>query len=116
MGKNKIWLKKGDPRDEGGHVNSFTTSIALCLKSMSVWKDKIVDSGCEPMHWNDPNLNFADYLSRLSCHCRILPGVYRAPSLICSIPPKIDFQWQTLDRKSRPSAYTGEPEVKLLFQ
>ena len=24
-------------------------------------RDEIVDSGCKPVNWDDPNLNFADY-------------------------------------------------------
>ena len=56
-----IWLKYGDPRDSGGHADSFTTAIALYLRSESVRKDKIVNSGCKPVNWNDTNLNFADY-------------------------------------------------------
>jgi creatinine amidohydrolase len=56
-----IWVKYGDPRDPGGHADSFATSIALYLRPDHVRQDKIVDSGCKPINWNDPNLNFAHY-------------------------------------------------------
>lgn len=56
-----IWVRHGDPRDAGGHADSFTTAIALHLKPKSVREDKIVDSGCKPVNWEDPELNFADY-------------------------------------------------------
>lgn len=56
-----IWVKYGDPRDSGGHADSFATSIALHLRADSVRQDKIADSGCKPVDWGDPNLNFADY-------------------------------------------------------
>ena len=58
---HEIWVKYGDPRDMGGHADSFTTAMALHLKPESVREDKIVDSGCKPVNWDDPNLNFADY-------------------------------------------------------
>ena len=56
-----IWHKHGDPRDTGGHADSFATAIALHLRPESVRKGKIVDSGCRPVNWDDPDLNFADY-------------------------------------------------------
>ncbi len=56
-----IWVKYGDQRDFGGHADSFTTSIALHLRPDRVHQDKIVDSGCRPVDWDDPDLNFADY-------------------------------------------------------
>jgi creatinine amidohydrolase len=56
-----LWIKLGDPRDPGGHADSFTTSIALYLRPDHVRSEKIVDSGCKPVHWQDPDLNFADY-------------------------------------------------------
>lgn len=56
-----IWLKLGDRRDPGGHADSFTTSIALHLKPEWVRPERIVDSGCKPVDWSDPNLKFADY-------------------------------------------------------
>lgn len=56
-----IWVKYGDSRDTGGHADSFATSIALYLRPDHVRKDKIVDSGCKPVDWSAPNLNFADY-------------------------------------------------------
>jgi len=56
-----IWVKHGDSRDPGGHADSFATSIALYLRPDHVRKDKIVDSGCRPVDWSDPDLNFADY-------------------------------------------------------
>ena len=56
-----IWVKHGDSRDAGGHADSFTTAIALHLRPESVRKDRIVDSGCKPVNWDDPALNFADY-------------------------------------------------------
>lgn len=56
-----IWVKHGDTRDAGGHADSFATSIALYLRPDRVRNDKITDSGCKPVDWDDPNLNFADY-------------------------------------------------------
>lgn len=56
-----IWVKYGDPRDAGGHADSFATSIALYLRPDRVRTDKITDSGCKPVNWDDPNLNFVDY-------------------------------------------------------
>lgn len=58
---HEIWVRHGDPRDAGGHADSFTAAIALYLRPESVRRDKIVDSRCKPVDWNDPNLNFADY-------------------------------------------------------
>ncbi|MHC4982146.1 MAG: creatininase family protein [Planctomycetota bacterium] len=56
-----IWMQYGDARDPGGHADSFATSIALYLRPDHVRRDMIVDSGCRPVDWADPNLNFADY-------------------------------------------------------
>jgi creatinine amidohydrolase len=56
-----IWVRYGDPRDSGGHADSFTTSVALHLRPDQVRRDRIADSGCRPVDWSDPNLNFADY-------------------------------------------------------
>lgn len=58
-----IWIEHGDPRDSGGHADSFTTSIALYLRPGCVREDRIVDPACKPVNWDDPNLNFADYSS-----------------------------------------------------
>jgi creatinine amidohydrolase len=56
-----IWVEYSDPRDPGGHADSFATSIALYLRPDHVRQDKIVDPMCKPVNWSDPNLNFANY-------------------------------------------------------
>jgi creatinine amidohydrolase len=58
-----IWLEHGDPRDSGGHADSFATSIALFRRPSCVRTDRIVDAASKPVDWDDPNLNFAKYSS-----------------------------------------------------
>ncbi len=56
-----VWCRTADPSIPGGHADSFVTSIALHLRPEAVRMDRIVDPGHEPVDWEDPDLDFADY-------------------------------------------------------
>ena len=58
-----IWCRIADPSVPGGHADSFTTSIMLHLRPEAVRKDKIVDPEHNPVDWEDPDLDFANYSS-----------------------------------------------------
>ena len=58
-----IWCRTSDPSIPGGHADSFTTSIMLHLRPEAVRKDKIVDPEHNPVDWEDPDLDFANYSS-----------------------------------------------------
>ena len=56
-----IWCRIADPSIPGGHADSFTTSITLHLRPEAVRKERIVDPEHEPVDWEDPDLDFANY-------------------------------------------------------
>lgn len=58
-----IWCRTSDPSIPGGHADSFTTSVMLHLRPEAVRKDRIVDPKHNPVDWEDPALDFADYSS-----------------------------------------------------
>ena len=55
-----IWRRMGDPRDPGGHTDSFTTSLALYRHPGRVHIDRIPGLSKEP-DWLDPDLDFSKY-------------------------------------------------------
>ena len=60
---HEIWCRIADPSVPGGHADSFTTSIALYLRPETVRRQKIVNPEHEPVDWEDPELDFANYSS-----------------------------------------------------
>jgi creatinine amidohydrolase len=58
-----VWCRIGDPSIPGGHADSFGTSIALHLRPESVRMERIPAPACEPVDWDDPELDFARYSS-----------------------------------------------------
>lgn len=58
---NDIWCRIADPSVPGGHADSFTTSIMLHLRPEAVRKGRIVDPEHNPVDWEDPELDFANY-------------------------------------------------------
>ena len=60
---NDIWCRIADPSVPGGHADSFTTSIMLHLRPEAVRKGRIVDPEHNPVDWEDPELDFANYSS-----------------------------------------------------
>lgn len=57
----EIWCGCADPSVEGGHADSFTTSIMLFLRYESVRQQLIRNPHIKPVNWDDPNLDFAQY-------------------------------------------------------
>jgi creatinine amidohydrolase len=51
------------PDVNGGHADSFSTSLAMYLRPQSVRTKQIPGPENKPVDWNDPNLNFARYSS-----------------------------------------------------
>ena len=60
---HKVWCRIADPSVPGGHADSFTTSVMLHLRPEAVRKELIVDPEHEPVDWEDPALDFAEYSS-----------------------------------------------------
>ncbi|MCY4529912.1 MAG: creatininase family protein [Chloroflexi bacterium] len=60
---HEVWRRIADLSVPGGHADSFTTSIMLHLRPEAVRKDRIVDPEHEPVDWEDPDLDFANYSS-----------------------------------------------------
>jgi creatinine amidohydrolase len=58
-----IWCRIGDPIVEGGHADSFTTSIMLYRWPESVRQERIFDPQSSEPAWEDPNLDFSRYSS-----------------------------------------------------
>ena len=58
-----IWCRVADPSVPGGHADSFATSIMLHMRPDEVRRDRMVNPQHEPVDWEDPNLDFADYSS-----------------------------------------------------
>ena len=56
-----IWMRTGDPKNPGGHADSFTTSIVMYHRPESVRTDKIVNPHSSEVDWQDPNLDFRKY-------------------------------------------------------
>jgi creatinine amidohydrolase len=56
-----IWMRIGDSAVPGGHADSFSTSIALCLRPEMVRQEKITDPHSKKIDWNDPDLDFSRY-------------------------------------------------------
>ncbi|MHB9032559.1 MAG: creatininase family protein [Anaerolineae bacterium] len=57
----EIWCRCADPAVEGGHADSFTTSISLFLRYESVRQKLIRDPHIKPVNWDDPQLDFTHY-------------------------------------------------------
>ena len=60
---HKVWRRVADPSIPGGHADSFSTSIALHLRSTAVRRDRIVNPRHGPVDWEDPDIDFAFYSS-----------------------------------------------------
>ncbi|WBW96427.1 creatininase family protein [Oceanirhabdus sp. W0125-5] len=57
----EVWCNCGDSSIEGGHSDSFTTSIGLYRHPEDIRVDKIVNPYSTEPEWNDPNLDFSKY-------------------------------------------------------
>jgi creatinine amidohydrolase len=60
---HEIWCRLADPSVPGGHADSFTTSISLYLRPVSVRQDQISNPHSTVVDWDDPHLDFARYSS-----------------------------------------------------
>jgi creatinine amidohydrolase len=55
------WCRVADPDVSAGHADSFTTALSLFLRPESVRRDQIPHLQNNPVNWNDPDLDFAQY-------------------------------------------------------
>lgn len=55
------WCRAGGPCVPSGHADSFATSIALYLRPEAVRVALIGEPQCEPVEWDDPELDFSRY-------------------------------------------------------
>ncbi|WP_307586781.1 creatininase family protein [Paenibacillus wynnii] len=58
---HEVWCRCSDPSIEGGHADSFTTSITLYKHPEDIRVDKIKNPHSSEPEWDDPNLDFSKY-------------------------------------------------------
>ncbi|MCL6602408.1 MAG: creatininase family protein [Paenibacillus sp.] len=58
---HEVWCHCSDPSIDGGHADSFMTSIALFKHPEDIRADKIEHPHSLEPDWDDPNLDFSKY-------------------------------------------------------